>query len=310
MSTTHSILIVMNPTSGGGRGSRVARTLAEALSPGGAAVRVVPTTGPGDAERITADALRAGGERPDVIVACGGDGTIHQVANALAAARAADTGVTTALGLAPSGRCNDFARALGIPLDAAGMARVLTIGESRPIDLGRVNGRYFCTVATVGIDAEVTQYVDSARLPINGTPAYLFGAVRVLMRYRAPAVRLEGDFGRFEGRVFLASTANTSSYGGSIPIVPQADPTDGVLHLCIIRAVSRWRALFLVPTVLRGRHERSPEVRIVATRRFRIDAEDADAPLVLWADGERLGATPATVEVVPGAIAVMLNAAP
>jgi diacylglycerol kinase family enzyme len=68
--------------------------------------------------------------------------------------------------------------------------------------------------------------------------------------------------------------------------------------------------LFLVPTVLRGRHERSPGVRIVATRRFTILTEDANAPLVLWADGERLGATPATVEVVPGAIAVMLNAAP
>jgi YegS/Rv2252/BmrU family lipid kinase len=207
------------------------------------------------------------------------------------------------MGLAPAGRCNDFARALGILAKPEAIVDTLVNGQPGPVDLGKVNKRYFCTVATVGIDAEVTSFVDSMKMPLAGTMAYLYGALRVLARYQPRSLRITGDFGVIEQPVFIASSANTSSYGGAIPIAPDAVPTDGQLDLCVIRHVSRLRAFTLVPTVLAGRHGSLPETRFIRTRRVQIDA---DKPLELWADGELMACTPAMIEVASGAVQVIL----
>jgi diacylglycerol kinase (ATP) len=304
MPTARSIVIVANPTSGRGRGRRTADKVAANLRARGLSVDVRHTTRPGDAERLALEAIRNKECPCDCIVACGGDGTVQEVANALASERALPEDKRPALGLAPAGRCNDFARVLRVPKDPAGIAEILARGKPRAIDLGRVNDRYFCTVATVGVDAEVSRYVDSMRVPLTGTLAYLYGALCVLCRYRPRVLRITGDFGVIERPLFLASSANTSSYGGAIKISPRAVPTDGQLDLCVIDAVSRLRALTLVPQVLAGRHETLPEVRFIRARQVRIDA---DEPLEIWADGERIACTPATIQAVPDAIRVLLR---
>lgn len=285
----------------------MAQEVAARLHSQGFNVAVRYTARSGDAEHIARDVSLASDNRPDCVAACGGDGTIHEVANALASARLTLGDSCPAMGLAPAGRCNDFARVLGILPDPATVADVLARGRQTPMDLGRVNHRFFCTVATIGVDAEVTSFVDSMRLPLRGTPAYLYGALRVLLRYRPPTLRIDGDFGTIEKPLLIASTANTSSYGGAIPIAPDADPTDGQLDLCAIEPVSTWRALTLVPTVLRGRHGQLPEVKFIRTRSFTIDAEE---DVELWADGEHIGHTPAKIEIAPGAVHVMLPDSP
>lgn len=303
MSTNRSILIVVNPTAGRNRGRRTAENVASNLRARGLDVTVTPTARTGDAERVAKEVSLNEKRRPGCIVACGGDGTMQEVANALASLRPSLGDACPVMGLAPAGRCNDFARALGVSSGPAAIAEVLACGEPGAIDLGLINDRYFCTVATVGVDAEVSSYVDSLRMPLSGTAAYLYGAICVLSTYRPRELRITGDFGVIEGPVFLASSANTSTYGGAIRIAPAAVPTDGMLDLCVIRSVSRMRALRLLATVLAGRHGALPEVRFIPTRRFRIDS---DEPLDMWADGERLGRTPASVEVAPGAVRVML----
>ncbi len=336
-----SILIIVNPVSGRGRGHRTATAVAERLRACGVDVTVRQTSRQGDAERITREAIADRSQLDHCIVACGGDGTIQEVANAVASipnsarARSGPMRCSTSLlpplargddkvvslpdseeccgddagpvmGLAPAGRCNDFARALGISAKPEAVVDTLVNGKPGPVDLGKVNDRYFCTVATVGIDAEVTSFVDSMRMPLTGTLAYLYGALRVLARYQPRTLRIAGDFGTIEHPVFIASSANTSSYGGAIPIAPDAVPTDGQLDLCVIRHVSRLRAFTLVPTVLAGRHESLPETRFIRTRHLQIDA---DRPVELWADGELIAHTPATIEAAPGAIQVMLPGA-
>jgi diacylglycerol kinase (ATP) len=303
MPRDRNMLIVANPTSGRGRGRALAVATASRLAERGLEVTVRYTTHSGDAQRMTTEALKTARHRPQCVVACGGDGTIQEVANALALSRGTLGAGCPSMGLAPAGRCNDFARALGIAPDPAGVAGILADGQAVPVDLGLVNDRYFCTVVTAGVDAEITRFVDSMRLPLRGTPAYVYGAMRVLLRYRPPDLRIEGEFGTIERRLLVASAANTSSYGGAIPIAPHADPSDGALDLCLIDPVSTWRALALVPTVLRGRHGSLAEVQFIPTRRFTLDAVQ---PVEFWADGERVARTPATVEIRPGAVDVML----
>lgn len=182
------------------------------------------------------------------------------------------------------------------------MLNILLRGRAEPMDLGMVNGRSFCTVATLGLDAEVTDFVDRMRMPLRGTPAYLYGAARVLLRYRPHVVRITGDFPTIEGPMFLASTANTALYGGAIPIVPHADPRDGRLDLCVIHAMSLPRALPFIPRIFFGRHVQRREVQFVSASEFRIESPE---PLELWADGERIGRTPVDIRVAPGVVTVL-----
>lgn len=296
-------MILANPTAGRGRGRRLAREVAGHLLACGVEVTVRETAARGEAEWLASEACAGEGDRPTCVAGCGGDGTMAEVGNALAVAGESLGEDCPAMGLVPAGRCNDLARALGVWGNAGDVAAVLAGGEPSPIDLGWVNGRYFCTVATVGIDAEVTSYVDSMKMPLRGTAAYLYGAMVVLRRYRAPGIRLEGDFGVIERPIFLASSANTSSYGGAIQIAPDAVPTDGELDLCVIDAVSRLRALAIVASVLRVTHRARPEVQFIRTKRLRITAE---RELELWADGERIATTPAEIRIAPAALRVLL----
>ncbi len=293
-------LVIANPTSGRGRGRGTAEAVATLLRASHGEVSVEYTQERGHAAAIAQAAIQKGGL--SCLVACGGDGTVQEVAGALADFAAAHGGEAPALGLAPAGRCNDFVRAMGINNHPYDIARVLRSGEPVPVDLGRVNGKYFCTVATVGIDAEVSSYVDTMRLPLRGTPAYVYGAIRVLARYRAPRLRITGDFGEIDRELLLASTANTTSYGGAIQIAPHASATDGQLDLCLVDPMPRLRALRLLPQLMAGKHVNRPEVHFVRAPRVTMDSPRS---LEVWADGERLANTPAVIEVVPCAVRVV-----
>ena len=117
-------------------------------------------------------------------------------------------------------------------------------------------------------------------------------------------VRLVGDFGVFEGPVLLAASGNTRSYGGGMHITPQAVWDDGLLDICIVRPISRLTVLRLFLRVFSGSHVRYSPVRIERTRSLSIESE---APLWIYADGEPICQTPATIEVVPGALRVQVG---
>ena len=302
MPDTRALLVIANPTSGRGRGRKIAQAVANDLTARGISVCIQFTQRRGDAESFARSRCENPNQPVDAIVACGGDGTIQEVAHALASARQVGVPDVPALGLAPAGRCNDFTRVFKITRDPKVIADALVEGNKIEVDLGRVNDRFFCTVATVGIDAEISNFVDNMRMPLTGTPAYLYGALRVLMKYQPRGLRIEGDFGVIDEPVFVASAANTSSYGGAVPIAPGASPRDGLLDLCVIQYMSKWRALRIIPHVLRGTHTMLPEVRFLQTTSVTVSAASR---LELWADGERIGQTPATIEIVPSAIVVI-----
>ena len=156
MAPDRRIRIIANPTSGKGRSQRTARAVAANLRARGIDAEITYTQQPGDAERSTEQLCSSAETRPGCIVACGGDGTVQEISNALAKLKDSLDSACPAMGIAPSGRCNDFARALRLSRDPAIIAETLATGKRQATDLGCVNGRCFCTVATVGADADVT----------------------------------------------------------------------------------------------------------------------------------------------------------
>lgn len=288
------MLLMVNPVAGGGRALRAAeraRTILAASRP----VTMEPTRGAGHAAELAARARQAG---DGCVVVCGGDGTINEAAGALA-------GSAVALGILPFGRGNDLARALRIPRRLDQAIGVIANGVTRRIDLGRVNGRVFCTVAAAGFDAEVAHRVRTGIWHHAGRFGYAWGVVRSLAALQAREVRLEGDFGTRAGRYLLAAVSNTGWYGGGVQIAPDASPDDGQLDCCLIAEASRLRLLRLFPRAYRGGHVDAPEVEMVRTRRLTATV-DGTWPVIT--DGEPAGSTPATFEVLPGALSVLAPA--
>ena len=288
---TGKTLIVTNPNSGSGRGTKYAERARRLLTANQLPVEVRHTSARGDAEAFASEAVSGG---YTCVAACGGDGTVHEVVNALA-------GTEAALGILPCGRGNDFARAIGIPAESEKAAFILLSGYTRKLDLGKVNGRYFATVVTLGFDSEVARLVYDGAVPFKGMAAYLWGVARMLRTYRGLGLRMTGDFGTINQTVLLAATGNTSAYGGGIKIAPNADPADGALDICLVRMMSAGRILRVFPRVYWGGHLNHPGVFSYRTGNLKLETEQ---PVVLFADGEPVGETPAEITAVPGALRV------
>ncbi len=293
-SPTH--IIIANPTSGTQAAPTLATRVKELLEARGLSTELKLTTAAGDARRLAKEAVTQGAT---VVVACGGDGTLQEVACSL-------DGTSTAMGLLPRGRCNDFAHALGLHKSDTPerLAGIIAGGKTRGIDLGAWGEKRFLTVATLGFDSEVSRYVENNKLWLKGTPSYLYAAMRVLTRFQFPFVRLKGDFKTIEGRVLLAATANASCYGGAMHIAPEALVDDGLFHLCVVDQVGKFTVLRILPRVLSGKHASHPAVKIVTSSY--VDIETPDGPQWICADGETLGQTPARFEMRPKAIRVLV----
>ena len=290
--------IIANPVSGKGRSKAVALKAGSLLTAAGVPNGVLFTTRMGDAEQLARSAADDGST---AVLACGGDGTLHEVINGV---MGHPSGSEVTVGVMPAGRCNDFAAAMGLPKSVEGIVALITSGASTRIDLGRVGGRYFATVATLGFDSAVSQYVADGHVPriLSGTPSYLYAVFAQLFRYKDARVHLEGDDLDYSGRIFLAATANTPQYGGNMKIAPGADPQDGALDVCLARSVSRREVIMMLPRVFSGSHLKNRAVSMHRVKSLRIDTE---TPMAIWADGERVSETPAEISVVPRALKLL-----
>ncbi|MBI3091120.1 MAG: diacylglycerol kinase family lipid kinase [Candidatus Tectomicrobia bacterium] len=318
-----NLAVIVNPRSGAGKGRRLAARLSAWLKQQGIVAPFALTEAPGHGRALAAGFLREGHR---LLIVVGGDGTLHEVVNAMVAgsgglanaapprqrhgvgsiAVSADEPPRPLLAILPCGKGNDFARALGIPTRWESWLAMLRAGSTRGVDLGWAGGRAFTTVAAVGFDAEVSERVNAARLRGAGSMLYLLMALRHLFRYQPKLLRLSGDFGVFEGRVFLTAVGNTPHYGGGMRITPGADPGDGVLEVCIVEPMPKLAVLRLLPSVYTGRHVSHPRVRCERTRTLRV--ESPEGPLWLHADGEPLCQTPAAIETLPRAVRLLVPA--
>ncbi len=291
-----TLSVIVNPAAGGGRAGRALDGVHAALQRLGLEHRIESTRSLDHARELARSAA-AGGE---TVVAFGGDGLIGAVADAL---RDSDG----LLGVLPGGRGNDFARALGIPLDPRAACDVLATGTTRSLDLGEVNGRTFVGIASCGIDADANRIANRSRV-VGGNLVYSYAALRALAQWHPAAFTITIDGGRPHTITgYTIAVANSSSYGGGMRLAPAARLDDGLLEIVVIAHMTKLRFLRLLPTVFWGGHVNHAGVEILQGRRVEIASS---RPLEIYADGDPIAHLPATVRALPGAVRTLVPASP
>jgi diacylglycerol kinase (ATP) len=227
----------------------------------------------GDAERITREAAMRG---VDVIVACGGDGTVNEVLNGL-------TGFDVPLGIIPLGTANDFARQVGIPGDADHAMDVILRRRPTRIDTASMNGRRFLNVSTGGIGAEATAETPADAKRAFGPLAYALTGLRKLAELAPHRARFEGTGFSLETDFLLFAVGNARATGGGTVITPQASVEDGLLDVCVMEAMPRREFAKLALRVKRGEHLDDERVHYVQLSRITIDSKE---PVTVNIDGE------------------------
>ena len=286
------IALLINPAARRGRAGRVARDFATSVRQAGLTVRELVGGGSVQSAELAATAVREG---CGALVACGGDGTVHVALQAVA-------GSQVPLGVVAAGAGNDFARAIGLPVDnPAPAAAVVLDGVTRAVDLGRVGERWFGTVLAAGFDSLVADRMNTMRWP-SGRARYPVAIAATLARFRPLPFVIEVDGARRELEAMLVAVGNGPSYGGGMRVCPGAAVDDGLFDVTVVRRLSRPRFLRLFPSVYSGEHVRYPEVET-----FRCSAVALSCPGVAgYGDGEFVSELPLTCEVVPGALQVLV----
>ncbi len=289
-----SIRFLVNPAAGGGHGKRALSLLGEAAAKAGAELVVSQNV-----EDLAAQARQAAEDGVERLVAAGGDGTFHHVAQGL-------IGSECAMGLVPLGRGNDLAGTLGIPSELPRAVEVAIGGPVRRIDVGQVDRHSFLGYCGVGFDSEVASYVQQGRGPFSGQAAYVYGVLRTLAAFKPPVIRVEHDGGVYESGAMFAVVCNHSRFGGGMFIAPEARIDDGMLDLVVVEAVSKLKLLRIFPKVYKGEHVGHPAVTIVRTRSARLYV---DRTMTMASDGEpimEVGEQGVEVSVRPGALGVVV----
>jgi YegS/Rv2252/BmrU family lipid kinase len=288
------ISLIVNPSAGGGRAAKVLPKVQERLRALGVEHHTALTRDVAHAQELARTAAAAG--EPAVVLS--GDGLIGAVAHVL-------RGTTDAvLGVLPGGRGNDFARVVGIPLDAEQACDVIAGGAPRPVDLGDVDGATFIGIASLGFDSDANRIANEAPASL-GNLVYAYGALRALAAWKHAAyeVVVDGTARSFSG--WSVACANSKAYGGGMYMAPDADLHDGQLDVVISEASSKARFLQLLPSVFKGEHVKDPHVHVLRGSEVRVSA---DRPFTVYADGDPIGELPCTVRAIPNAVKVLLPA--
>ncbi len=249
------------------------------------------TEGPGDAGRI------AGGlPNGALVVAVGGDGTVHEVA-------AACVGTKKVMGVLPAGSGNDYVKALGLGKGLGRALEALVGGRVRVVDAGEVNGVLFNNGLGIGFDAEVAAGVAAAPARLGGTGRYAWSVGRLLWSFRCHEARLGLDGEIVESETILVAVALGTTYGSMFRLTPESSLDDGLFDVVWSEEVNRAEVLRLVPAALRGTLPRHPKVHFARAREVTVDLAE---PVPAHVDGEMLPPTRGfRARVLPGALHVV-----
>ncbi|MDE0547276.1 diacylglycerol kinase family protein [Microbacterium sp. C7(2022)] len=300
-----NLALLVNPAARAGAHTNIAEEAARHLRGQGVQVSMLSGGSAEESRQLLRAAIAAGA---DAVAVMGGDGTVGLAINELA-------GTAIPLGIIPAGTGNDFALAMGIPeRDAHAAADTIAADHVRTVDVARIGSadgstQRYGTILATGFDSKVNDRANTMRWP-RGRARYTLAILIEFLVLRANTYQVDwehgdGTTGSYRGGLLLAAVANGPTYGGGIPIAPAAEMDDGLLDLVLVRPAGRLALLRLLGKVYRGAHESES---IVST--YRVRSVTVDSPgLAGYADGDRVGELPITVNVEPKMLSVFARPA-
>ena len=284
------IALLTNPTAGKGRGGKARGAVLERLRGAGLSVRDLSGQ---DADEALDLARAAVADGVDSLVVLGGDGMVHLGVQAVA-------GTGTPLGIIPAGTGNDVARYFDLPRkDPVAAADRVIAGATRQVDLARAGTKYFATVLCAGFDAMVNERANRMTWP-KGQMRYNLATLSELRVFRPLPYTLELDGKQLKLDAMMVSVGNGPSFGGGLRITEGALLDDGMLDVVIIKPMTRTSLVRTYPKLFKGTHVTHPQYEHHLVRTVTIAAPG----ITTYADGERFGDLPLTVECAPGALIV------
>ncbi|HEY2325958.1 MAG TPA: diacylglycerol kinase family protein [Gaiellaceae bacterium] len=289
---------LVNPASQNGATGRRWPELAHRAAQLGLTGEALFSEHPGHLIELARDAAARGAE---LVVAVGGDGTLNEVVNGIA-------GSETQLATIPFGTGMDFVRTFGIPTRFDDAVRVATNGNVREIDAGRVRyrtwagedaERWFANMGSVGMSGAVAQRANGMSKALGGKATFFYALVRVFLQWQNTEVTVSLDGAERRGRMHDVIVANGRFAGGGMKLAPDATPDDGTFDVVLIGDVSKLDFATQAPGIYRGRHVKHPKVEVLRSTRVAVEAQE-QLPIEL--DGEQVGTTPVTFEIVPRAL--------
>lgn len=281
-------LLLVNPRAR--RGAEGAEEIAARLRRAG----LDPIVQQADGPPAYADLVRRHAGSVDRVIVAGGDGSLNLVVQALVE-------VGLPLGIIPFGTANNMARTVGLPLDLDGAAAVAAGSHRRAVDLGRVNGRWFCTTASIGLSVQITEELSPEAKRRWGPVAYVLTAVKVLRRSHPFGADIAWDGGTRHTRTVQIVVGNGRHYGAALTVAPEATIEDATLDLYSLEVNHWWELLKLAPFLKWGTHVHRREVEALRAKVFEIRTR---RPMPIDVDGELGAETPGRFEVIPRALEV------
>jgi diacylglycerol kinase (ATP) len=255
-------------------------------------------------------AQQAGDAGYEMVIAVGGDGTVHEIVNGL---MQLPEDRRPRLGVVPMGSGNDFAKAVGIETSPYDALRKVFTGKPRRIDIGRMiddRGRieYWDNTLGLGFDATVT--IRSRKLTyLRGFVMYFTAVLQtIILNHEAANLTFQSDQESWEERMLMLVVCNGPREGGGFMVAPEARPDDGIFHYAAVRKVSRPMMLRLLPEVMNGTHGRFRQVRMGQCKNLTVES---DIPFILHTDGEIIygfgtHVRKLTIEILPQALEVIV----
>jgi YegS/Rv2252/BmrU family lipid kinase len=308
MTELHNALLIHNPNAGsGGEARRRELDTARRIFAGrGIEVALAETRGPGEATEMAA---RASQEGRQLVIACGGDGTLNEIVNGLAAQQ---NGQRIPLALLPAGTANVLAKELDLSWDIPRAAEQLVQGEVRELALGLATPlenpekkRYFLSVAGAGPDGQITYALDLDLKARLGILAYWWQGVREVFAYKFPKFRVTSEGESIDASLIIVG--RTKHYGGPFKITTRADLYEDQFELLALTTQSGLKYLSYLPTLWFGDLRKADGTHFWKVDRLVCEPLDTE-PVYAQVDGEPMARLPVEFKIVPRALKLLVPA--